>query len=101
MPEDNQIKWVGVRPTSTASLTSAQLSIDNTDNQILAAKVTRNYALIKNISSTDVYVRPAATITTSNGELLKQGDFAIYKGYTGQIRGRTAAGSATIYYEED
>lgn len=100
MPKENQARWRGVYPTPKSALTSNQKSVGTTDTEILDANTERDYALVRNISSTDVYVRPAETITTSNGELLHEGDCAIYKGYQGAISGITASGSATVYYEE-
>lgn len=100
MSEKNQVKWRGVRPTHIAALTSGQKTVTDTDTEILDANNDRDYAFIKNIGSVDVYIKPAASVTTANGELLSQGEFAIFEGYAGKIHGITASGSATLYYEE-
>ncbi len=100
MSEYNRVRWVGVRPTPAASLSSGQVSVTSVDTAVLAANANRDYALVKNISAVDVYVKPAASITTANGELLHEGDFAIYEGYTGAVRAITASGTAKVYYEE-
>jgi len=100
MSEGDQAKWRGVRPTPASTLTSGQHAAGVAAAQIVAANAARDYVLVKNISANDVYVRPAAAITVANGELLHEGDYALYEGYLGAVFGITPAGAATLYYEE-
>ena len=97
--EPNQVRWVGTRPASDqcpATATQSQVSVGTSSTSILAANSGRISFLVKNISTTEVYVYLGATATTSNGIKLKEGDVIYGDCYTGAITGITDSGTATV-----
>ena len=106
--EANQVKWRGVRlaagedylPVGLYQLASAnnpgaQVSVTTASTTILAANASRLAAIIKNMSSTTVYVKFGTGATTGSFEL-EEDDVLICDVYTGIITGIVASGSAIV-----
>jgi len=100
MSESDKLRWRGNYPTPIGSLTSGQLKVSSVGTLILARKVNRDYAYIKCLGSPSIYIRPNTSVGTTTGEILGNKDFNIYEGYHGEIRGITAGGTVSVYYEE-
>ncbi len=87
-----------------ANTTFANVSVSTTATQILAASSDRKGAIIQNISTSDVYIGPNDTITTSNavflgpGEKFGVGDF--HERWNSTIFGIVASGTADVRYWE-
>lgn len=106
--ETNQVKWRGIKLASpedylpvglyqlaTANNPGAQVSVGATSTTILAANTSRLACIIKNISSTTVYIKLGSGATTSCFEL-GEDDVFITDAYTGIITGIVASGSTTV-----
>ncbi len=89
-----------VVPKKVASGTYNQVSVSTTATGLVTANSSRIAVIVKNISSTPVYVGLDGSVTTSNGLLLEQGDSLEFTTFTGSIVGITPSGTATIAYME-
>lgn len=111
MAETNQIKWVGIRPTSpeesiptkkgaeerlsTANTPVAQVSIGTSTTQILAANANRVSFIIKNLGNEIVYIRFGANATLTDYPLGTKETIGS-DDYKGRVDGIVASGSYTV-----
>jgi len=99
MPEHDRIKLRATTPAQIGSVVSGQRKVSSVSTLIFDGGTARDYLFVKNLGSPSVYVRPALTVGTTTGEVLAKGEFAVYEGYRGPLRGITAGGTVSVYYE--
>jgi hypothetical protein len=76
---------------------TSQVSVTGTATQLVAVNSARSGLLLVNFGSTDVYIGPDNTVTTSNGQLLAgTKGTAIGFATTGTVYAITGGGTQTI-----
>lgn len=109
--EPNQVRWRGIRlaagenylPISeykVATGTYNQVTVGTSATEIKAANSDRLFLVIRNHSSTNVFIGLNDSVTTANGVLLGEREVIEIAYYTGAIYGIVASGSATVSYIE-
>lgn len=92
----DQTRWVGVKPTvKTAEEPGKQVTIGDTDTEILAANDNRTSFTLIVRSAVNVFIKLGTGATTSAPELVLH-DVLSSDDYTGAIHGIVAAGSGRV-----
>lgn len=96
MAQYDETRWVGVKPTvKTAQEPGKQVTVNNTDTEILAANDDRTSFTLIVKGTVNVFVKLGTGATTSAPELVPR-DVLSSDDYTGAIHGIVAAGSGRV-----
>lgn len=83
------------------SFITGQNALSTNAEVVLGTSPNRSFAEVKNTdASISVYLGKDATVTSSNGHLLKAGEAFVFEGYTGPIWAVAASGTPTVTYME-
>jgi len=96
MAQYDQTRWIGVKPTvKAAQEPGKQVTIGDTDTEILAANEDRTSFVLVVKSTVNVFIKLGTGATVSAPEL-EPGDVLSCNDYTGAVHGITAAGSGRV-----